>query len=175
VKPCGPAPSGMTSRTPAAYRHRTAIASDFSQIVRSASERYGTTVLRGIAYAICDVDRSNLMRLREFQKILRARNYPSGLFTYVGDAGFALPKNDKEQNAVRQTTLRSTGSSQSVSVFVHRRLSNKELILVDICGHGHIEKTHHHLVVGLIAPVNGRCRIGIMRIAFRIVEPGHGL
>ena len=48
-------------------------------------------------------------------------------------------------------------------------------MLVQVAGHGHVEESHHHFVVGLIAPAHRYIRVGIVRIVFRIVVPRHGL
>src|SRR5258708_5779242 len=47
--------------------------------------------------------------------------------------------------------------------------------LVEIRRDGDIEKTNHHLFVGLLAPADFLIRSGVMRVAARVVVPGDSL
>src|SRR5579863_621014 len=52
---------------------------------------------------------------------------------------------------------------------------DKKRFLVHRGSHGNIEKSYHHLFVGLISPANRRLRIGVVRIIARIVVPRDSL
>src|SRR5216684_8335726 len=53
--------------------------------------------------------------------------------------------------------------------------SHEVFPLVEIGRDGNVEKTHHHLFVGLLAPPDILVRIGIMRVLARVVIPGDRL
>ena len=51
----------------------------------------------------------------------------------------------------------------------------KNFHFIHACRHRHIEKSHHHFVVGLITPLDRAFRIGVVRIATGVVVPGDSL
>lgn len=53
--------------------------------------------------------------------------------------------------------------------------ADEEVLFVDGGGDGDVEEADHHFVGGLVAPADGDVGIGIVRIAFGVVEPGDGL
>src|SRR5882724_4394799 len=54
-------------------------------------------------------------------------------------------------------------------------LSNKECPFIHPRGHRDVEESHHHFIVGLLAPANRRCRVRVVGIAGRVIEPSHRL
>jgi hypothetical protein len=54
-------------------------------------------------------------------------------------------------------------------------LPDEKVLFVHTRGHRHVEKPHHHFVVGLLAPAHFCLRVWIVRIRFRVVVPRDGL
>ena len=59
-------------------------------------------------------------------------------------------------------------SRTRVSMFVVQ----KEMLLIHPRRHRHVEKSDHHLVVGLISPGNRAVGIGVMSVVAGVVVPG---
>src|SRR5690348_342562 len=56
-----------------------------------------------------------------------------------------------------------------------RSVADEVAVLVEIRRHGHVEESHHHLVVGLLAPAYGGIRVRVVRIVAGVVIPSDGL
>src|SRR3984885_13062706 len=60
-------------------------------------------------------------------------------------------------------------------LFFRGRLANEKLLLINIGGHGDVEKSNHHFIVSLISPADGFVWIRIVAILGSVIEPRDGL
>src|SRR5690242_19567896 len=54
-------------------------------------------------------------------------------------------------------------------------VADEVAVLVEIRSNRHVEESHHHLVVGLLAPAYGDIRVRVVRIVAGVVIPSDGL